>query len=117
MAYNRRSGGGYGGYGSGGGGYGGGAGGGRYNNGGGYRAGGGSVNPWQASPGASGPLPRQSQQGHHPPAQLAIASNIISKLLTSSNSMVTINSCLFFVLIETLQDTLFRPFFWEGGRP
>ncbi|XP_060856919.1 zinc finger protein on ecdysone puffs-like [Metopolophium dirhodum] len=92
MAYNRRSGGGYGGYGSGGGGYGGGggggAGGGRYNNGGGYRAGGGSVNPWQSSPGSSGPLPRQSQQGgHHPPAQLAIASNIISKLLTSSNSM------------------------------
>jgi len=119
MAYNRRSGGGYGGYGSGGGGYGGGggggAGGGRYNNGGGYRAGGGSVNPWQSSPGSSGPLPRQSQGGHPPPAQLAIASNIISKLLTSSNSMVTINSCLFVVQIETLRGTLFRVFFW-GGR-
>jgi len=91
MAYNRRSGGGYGGYGSGGGGYGGGGGGGgaggRYNNSGGYRAGGGSVNPWQSGSG-SGPLPRQAQQGGHPPpAQLAMASNIISKLLTSSNSM------------------------------
>lgn len=103
MAYNRRSGGGYGGYGSGGGGYGGGggggAGGGRYN-GGGYRAGGGAVNPWQSSPGSGGPLPRQPQQGGHPPpAQLAMASNIISKLLTSSNSMVTINFCLFIVQI------------------
>ncbi|KAF0751709.1 zinc finger protein on ecdysone puffs-like [Aphis craccivora] len=89
MAYNRRSGGGYGGYGSGAGGYGGGGGGagGRYNNGSGYRAGGGSVNPWQSGSG-SGPLPRQAQQGAHPPpAQLAMASNIISKLLTSSNSM------------------------------
>ncbi|XP_025196071.1 zinc finger protein on ecdysone puffs-like [Melanaphis sacchari] len=87
MAYNRRSGGGYGGYGSGGGGYGGGgAAGGRYNNGGGYRAGGGSVNPWQTGSG-SGPLPRQAQGGHPPPAQLAMASNLISKLLTSSNSM------------------------------
>jgi len=89
MAYNRRSGGGFGGYGGGGAGYGGA----RYNNGGGYRAGGGSVNPWQSTSGTSGPLPRQSQQGGHPPpAQLAMASNIISKLLTSSNSMVTINS-------------------------
>lgn len=90
MAYNRRSGGGFGGYGGGGGGYGGG----RYN-GGGFRAGGGSVNPWQANAGAGGPIPRQSQGGHPPPAQLAMASNIISKLLTSSNPMVTPNSCFF----------------------
>lgn len=96
MAYNRRSGGGYGGYGSGAGGYGGGGGGagGRYNNNSGYRAGGSSVSPWQSGSG-SGPLPRQAQQGAHPPpAQLAMASNIISKLLTSSNSMVAIKSWL-----------------------
>jgi len=94
MAYNRRSGPGFGGYGGGGGGYGGG----RYN-GGGFRAGGGSVNPWQANAGAGGPIPRQSPQGGHPPpAQLAMASNIISKLLTT-NSMVTPNSCFFVMQI------------------
>lgn len=83
MAYNRRSGG-YGGYGGAGG-----AGGGRYN--GGFRSGAaGAVNPWQSSSGVGGPMSRQPQQGgHHPPAQLALASNIISKLLTSSNSMVS----------------------------
>lgn len=91
MAYNRRSGGGgYGGYGSGGGGFGGG-GGGRFNNGGGYRAGPSSVNPWQTSSGSNGPLPRQTQQGGHPPPTLAMASNLLNKLLTSSNSMVTMN--------------------------
>lgn len=78
MAYNRRSGGGGGGYG-----------GGRYNGGGGYRTG--SVNPWQSNSGGGGPMQRQGQQGGHPqPAQLAMASNIISKLLTSSNSMVNV---------------------------
>lgn len=87
MAFNRRSGGGgYGGYGGGGGGY---SGGGRFNSGGGgggFRSGaGGNVNPWQSN---TGPMPRQPQQGGHPPpAQLAMASNIISKLL-SSNSLV-----------------------------
>jgi len=84
MAYNRRSGGGYGGYGGGGG---------RYNSGG-YRGSGtsGSVNPWQSNTG-NGPMGRQSQQGghQHPPSQLAMASNIISKLLTSTNALV-INS-------------------------
>lgn len=91
MAFNRRSGGGGGGYGGYGGGGGGGgySGGGRFNSGGGgggFRSGaGGNVNPWQSN---TGPMPRQPQQGGHPPpAQLAMASNIISKLL-SSNSLV-----------------------------
>lgn len=82
MAYNRRSGGGYGGYGGGGG---------RYNSGG-YRGSGnsGSMNPWQSNSGNGGPMGRQSQQGGHqpPPSQLAMASNIISKLLTSTNALV-----------------------------
>ncbi|VVC36570.1 Hypothetical protein CINCED_3A008723 [Cinara cedri] len=76
MAYNRRSGGGgYGGYNSGG----------RYNSGG-YRTGSSSnVSPWQSNSGSGGPSPRQSQGGATP--ALAMASNLISKLLTSSTPM------------------------------
>jgi len=109
MAYNRRSGGG-GGYG----GYGGGGGGGRYNNGG-YRGSGasGSVNPWQSNSGNGGLMGRQSQQGGPPPpAQLAMASNIITKLLTSTNSMVMI--CIIKFSFNVLPYILDEPDFESG---
>lgn len=94
MAYNRRSGGnGYGGFNSGGGG-------GRFN-GGGYRGGSSSnVNPWQSNSSSGGPMPRQSQQGGPTPA-LAMASNIITKLLTSSTSMVCITFRLLYYFIRS----------------
>lgn len=77
MAYNRRRGG-----------FGGG---GRFNNGGSYRAGPGSIDVWQYSPGSNGPLPLQTQQIEYLPLTLPMDIHLINKLLTLTNTMVTIN--------------------------